>query len=137
VSRLNDIRTSVVAIVDTAFTAAGETVTTSADPDSFESLNQDEYPHARIIFVEEDPERLAFKQQRRRVIGEVAIGMSDEATTRETVDSIIEDIRDGIFADETLGGLVDDITAEAGVTFSNPDERKVFGTLEISTEEVF
>ena len=136
-SRLNDIRTAVAAHVTTAFTNAGETVTLSADPDTFESLDASEFPHARIIFVEEDPERLAFRQQRRRVIGEIAIGMFGETVTRETVDARIEAIRDLIFADEDLSAAVDDITAESGITVSNPDERKVFGTLEITTEEVF
>jgi hypothetical protein len=137
VSRLNDIRTAVAAHVTTAFTAAGETVTLSAIPDVFDALNISEYPHARIIFVEEDPERLAFKQQRRRVVGEIAIGMFGETVTRETVDARIEAIRDLIFADPYLSASVDDITAEAGVTVSNPDENKVFGTLDITTEEVF
>ncbi len=136
-SRLDDIRTAVAAHVTTAFTNAGETVTLSADPDSFESLDAAKFPHARIIFVEEDPERLAFKQQRRRVIGEIAIGMAGESITREMVNARIEAIRDLIFADEYLGASVDDITVEAGIVISNPDEGKVFGTIDISTEEVF
>lgn len=136
-SRLNDIRSAVVTIVGTVFTAAGETVTTSADPDTFEGLPDEQFPHARILFIEEEPERLAFKQQRRRVVGDIAIAMVGETITRETVDTRLQAIRDAIFADETLGGLVDDITAESGITISNPDESKVYGTLEITTEEVF
>ena len=136
-SRLNAIRSAVATIVTDHFTTASETVTLSADPDSMESLQLTDFPFARIIFVEEEPERLAFKQERRRVTGQIAIAMFGESVTRETVDSRIEGIRDAIFADETLGGLVDDISAEAGAAISNPDDGKVYGTLDISTEELF
>ena len=136
-SRLNDIRTAVAAHVTTHFTSKGETVTLSADPDSMEKLNVEDFPFARIIFVEEEPERLGFKQQRRRVVGEIAIAMFSETITRETVDSRIEGIRDLIFADETLSSSVDDITAESGITVSNPDDGKVYGTLDITTEEIY
>ena len=134
-SRLNDIRTAVAAHVTTAFTNASETVTLYANPNTFESLPEEKFPAAIVLFVEEDPERLDFRQQRRRVVGEVAIAMM--ATTRETVDARLEAIRDLIFADEDLSASVDDITAEAGITFSSPYDSKVYGSLEITTEEVF
>ena len=134
-SRLGAIQTAVGVHVTAAFTAAGETVTLGYDPNAFETVPKDQFPYARIIFVEEEPERLAFKQERRRVVGQVAIGMLD--ATREDVDSRIEAIRDLIFADETLSSTVDDITCEAGETISNPDDPKKYGTLDISTEEVF
>jgi hypothetical protein len=137
VSRLNSIRAAVVVHVEAAFTAAGETVTTSADPDSGQSIKQEEFPFARIIFGEEDPERLAFKQQRRRVVGEIAIAIQGETMTRETMDLRIEDIRDRIFADPYLSASVDDISVESGVTTSNPNNRMIYGTIDISTEEVY
>jgi hypothetical protein len=136
-SRLNSIRTAVGVHVSAAFTAAGETVTLFADPDSFENVQQEQFPAARIIFVEEAPERLPFKQEQRRVIGEIAIAMYGETITRETVDSRIESIRDRIFADPYLTATVGGITAEAGITISNPEDRLVYGTLDITTEEVF
>ena len=134
-SRLNDIRTLVAAHVTTAFTAASETVTLSADPQALDVIPKDQLPYARIIFDEEEPERLAFKQERRRIVGDISLAMAD--TTRETMDSRIEAIRDLIFADETLGSTVDGIIAEQGVTGSNPDDSTVYGTLGITVEEVF
>jgi hypothetical protein len=134
-SRLGAIQTAVGVHVTAAFTAAGETVTLGYDPIALDSVQQSEFPFARIIFEEEEPERLAFKQERRRVAGTVLIGMLD--ATRENVDARIEAIRDLIFADETLSSTVDDITCEAGVTFSSSDAPKKFGTLDIATEEVF
>lgn len=136
-SRLNSIRTAVATHVTTAFTGYGETVTLFADPDSFDNVRQQSFPCARILFVEEAPERLPFKQERRRVVGEVAIAMYGETITRETVDLRIQSIRDRIYADPYLSASVDSIVAEAGITISNPDDRIVYGTLDITTEEVF
>ena len=131
----DSIRTAVAAHVTTAFTNAGDTVTLKADPQAFESLPKNQFPVAIILFGEEEPERLDYKQQRRRVSGTITLAKQD--TTREIMDLRIEAIRDLIFADETLGASVDDITAEAGLTVSNPDENTVYGTLDITTEEVF
>jgi len=134
-SRLESIQSAVAAHVTTAFTNAGDTVTISSDPKAFASIPKDQFPHAIIIFAEEEPERLAFKQQRRRVSGQIAIAKHD--TTREVINLRIEAIRDLIFADEYLGASVDDITAEAGAAISNPDESVFYGTLDITTEELF
>lgn len=136
-SRLAAIQTAVAAHVTTVFTAASETVTISYQPMATETIRQQEFPHAVVIFIEEDPERLPFKQQRRRVVGEVGIAMVGETITRETVDLRIQSIRDAIFADPYLTATVDDITAESGATISNPEDRIIYGSLEISTEEVF
>ncbi len=132
-SRLDSIRTAVGAHV----TAQVSGVTLSADPMSFESLKKEDYPHALILFEEESPERLSFKQQRRRVAGEITLAIRGETDTRETMDAHIEAIRDAIFADEYLGATVDDLTAEAGLTISNPEDRVIYGRLDIATEEVF
>ena len=134
-SRLGAIQTAVGVHVTQAFTDAGETVTLKYDPDAFDAVQKSELPCAIVLFVEEDPERLAFKQQRRRVSGRVVICMIE--ADREDVDARIEAIRDLIFADETLTATVDDIACEAGVTISSPDDQKKYGTLDISTEEVF
>jgi hypothetical protein len=53
------------------------------------------------------------------------------------VNARIEAIRDLIFADHTLTSTVDDIVCEAGVAYSTPDDPITYGTLDISTEEVF
>jgi hypothetical protein len=134
-SRLGAIQTAVGVHVAAAFTAAGETVTIGNDPVDIDTVPKDQFPYAVVIFTEEEPERLAFKQERRRVTGGVEVAMLD--ATREDVDGIIEDIRDLIFADETLSSTVDDIACEAGATTSNPDDTIKYGVLDISTEEVY
>ncbi len=139
-SRLDSINTAVGVHVTAAFTAASEMVTLFADPDAFDNVKKEQMPAAITLFAEEEPERLPFKQQRRRVTGEIHIAMASDgatAVTREVVDARIEAIRDLVFADEDLGATVDDITAEAGFTTSNPDDPIFYGLLEISTEEVF
>ena len=134
-SRLGAIQTAIGVHVTAAFTAASETVTLSYDPDAFDNVPKDQLPFARILFVEEEPERLDFKQERRRVSGEVVIAMVD--ATREDVNARLEAIRDLIFADETLSDTVDDIACEAGVALSTPDDPLKYGTLDIATEEVY
>ncbi len=134
-SRLGSIATAVAAHVTTAFTNASDTVTIKSNPEAFDSIPKNEFPVAIVLFEEAEPERLDFKQQRRRVDGRIALAKQD--TTREIMDLRIEAIRDLIFADEYLSATVDDITAEAGLTTSNPDDGTTYGTLDIATEEVF
>jgi hypothetical protein len=134
-SRIGAIRSAVESIVSGVYTAASETVTISSDPKSFETVPKNQLPHAIILFVEDEPERLAFKQQRRRVTGQINLAAWNIA--RETMDLRIEAIRDALFASVTLGSLVTDVVAESGVTISNPEDSIVYGTLDISTEEVF
>jgi hypothetical protein len=134
VSRLGDIQEAVGVHVTAAFTADSQTVTLSYDPDAFDNVPKDQLPFARILFVEEEPERLDFKQERRRISGEVVIAMFD--ATREDVNLMVEDIRDLIFADKTLSASVDDITCEAGIALSTPDDPLKYGTLDIATERI-
>ncbi|GAF91738.1 unnamed protein product, partial [marine sediment metagenome] len=65
-SRLSAIRTAVQTHITTGFTAAG-TVTFSDTPVAFDTVPKDQFPFAVCVFVEDEPERLDFKQERRRV----------------------------------------------------------------------
>jgi hypothetical protein len=136
-SRLQLIRQA----VEVHVVAAISGVTISNDVVALDLIPAQEFPHARLLFAEEEPERLDFKQERRRVIGEVFIGVidstPDKEAGREIVDGYMETIRDAIFGDETLSGTVDDISCEAGSAFSGREDDKVYGTLDIATEEVF
>lgn len=134
-SRMYAISAAVQAHITTAFTNASLTVTIVTDPESFATTDKSAFPRALVLFEEEEPERLDFKQQRRRVNGEVHLGVFH--TTREAMDALIEGIRDLIVADDTLGGLVDYTVCEAGQTFSGPEDPLVYGQLDVSTEEVF
>lgn len=134
-SRLAAIQVAVGVQVTAAFTAASETVTLSYDPDAFDAVEQSQMPFARILFVEEEPEALAFRQERRRVNGTVTIAMLGKL--RGDVHNRLEAIRDLLFASETLSTQVDYIMAEAGEAFTTPDDPIVYGTLDVSTEEIF
>lgn len=140
-SRLSAIRTAVQAHITTGFAAAGA-VTFSDTPISFDTVPADQFPFAVTLFAEEEPERLDFKQERRRVVGRVVVGIHVAAgvtiaATREIMDLAIEGVRDAIFADEDLTATVDDVSVSAGVAFSSQDDGIVYGTLDIETEEVF
>jgi hypothetical protein len=134
-SLVEDVTNQVIAITQNAFTAEGLTVSVYTDPQAFDVIPADDFPASIVIFGEEDPERLDFKQERRRVFGTVALSLlNTEMTERAQVDDLIEGIRDGVFADPYLSGLVDDIVAEAGVTVTNPEASKAYGSLEITAE---
>ena len=137
-SRLSLIRTAVKTHITTGFTG----VTFSDTQVSFENIPADQFPFAVVAFVEDEPERLDFKQERRRVVGYVIVGIiraSDAAVaaTREIMDLGLETTRDAIFADEDLTATVDDVSCEAAVAFSSAEDPIVYGTLDIATEEVF
>ena len=145
-SRLSAIRTAVKTHITTGFTAAG-TVTFSDTPVAFDTVPKNQMPFAVVLFVEDEPERLDFKQERRRISGHVIVGIlraSDAtvAATREIMDLALEDTRDAIFADPYLldgypSETVDDVSCEAAVAYSSPEDPIVYGTIDISTEEVF
>jgi len=140
-SRLSDIRSAIQTHITTGFAAAG-TVTFSDDPHAFATVPADQLPFAVTLFSEEDPERLPFKQERRRVVGEVVVGIqrADDATlaeTREIMDNAIQATRDAIFSDDTLNSTVDDASVNAGVVFSGSEDPIVYGSIDIQTEDVF
>jgi hypothetical protein len=138
-SRLKAIRTAIETHVSTAFSG----VTIVNEPTGFDPMPpKDQFPHAVILFFEEDPERLDFKQERRRVRGSISIAVlttpGDTAeATRETVDTNMQTLRDAIFADETLTNTVDDVSCDAAEIFSGKEDTLVYGTIEVVTEEVF
>ena len=140
-SRLSAIRTAVQTHITTGFTAAG-TVTFSDTPLAFDTVPENQLPFAVTLFVEDEPERLDFKQERRRGVGEVIIGIAiaagvTRAATREIMDLALQGTRDAIFGDEDLSATVDDVSCEAAVAFSSEDDPIVYGTLSIATEELF
>jgi hypothetical protein len=137
-SRLSTIRAAIETHVGTAFSG----ITISNSPVVLGELSKDQFPHALILFAEDEPERLEFKQERRRVIGSIEIAVlttpGDTAeTTREVVDLNMETLRDAIFADPDLSATVDDVSCEAATTFSGKEDSFVYGTIDIRAEEVF
>ena len=140
-SRLSSIRSLVEAHVTTGFAAVG-TVTFSDTPIGFETIPKDQFPFAVALFEEAEPERLDFKQERRRVVGRIVVGISvvagdTVAATREDMDTALQGVRDAIFGDEYLTSNVDDVSVSASVAFSSAEDPIVYGTLDIETEEVF
>jgi len=137
-SRISVIMAAVQAHIVTAI----PTASISNDPNAFENLPADQYPHARITFEEDDPEILDFKQERRRASGNVTLGYlkaagATEAASREVADLDLEEIRDLIFADPDLGALVDGVRVEAAVVYSGRSDPKIYAALEVTTEELF
>jgi hypothetical protein len=140
-SRISVIRSAVKDHITTGFAAAGA-VTFSDTPVAFDTVPADQFPFAVVIVGEEEPERLAFKQERRRVICNAVVGVvvasgATLSATREVVDVGIQGVRDAIFADDQLSALVDDVSVSSGVAHSGEDDSIVYGELDIQTEEIF
>jgi hypothetical protein len=140
-SRISSIRSAVEDHITAGFAAAG-TVTFSDTPVSIGDQPADLLPFAVVIVAEDEPERLDFKQERRRVVCNAVVGVAVAsgatlAATREIVDVGIQGVRDAIFADELLSASVDDVSVNAGVAYSGADDSIVYGELEVQTEEVF
>jgi hypothetical protein len=136
-SRAKSIRLLIEAHVSTAISG----VTIINEPVAMDSLRLEDFPAAVVLVSEEEPERLAFKQERRRVsclvqIGKI-IGDAEQEAAREIVLGWIEAIRDAIFADETLTDTVDDVTVGATPVYSQKDDGRVYAVIEVATEEVF
>jgi hypothetical protein len=139
-SRLSTIRAAIEVHVATAFSSPAITITN--EPIQLGSLDKSAFPHAMILFAEEEPERLEFKQERRRVVGSIEIAVLTTAgdtaeATREMVDLNMEALRDAIFADPDLSSTVDDVSCDAAVTFSGTEDTFVYGTIDIRAEEVY
>ena len=138
-SRVKAIRTA----VETHISASIPGVTITNEPIGFDPMPpKGDFPHAVVLVFEEDPERLDFKQERRRVRVTIALAVLTTAgdtaeATRETLDLSMEAIRDAIFADPDLGATVDDVSCEAAVVVSGPEDTIVYGEFEVITEEVF
>ena len=138
-SRLKAIRTAIETHVSTAFSG----ITITNEPMGFDPMpSKDKFPHAVILFREEDPERLDFKQERRRVRGSISVAVlttpGDTAeATREAVDINMQALRDAIFADETLTSTVDDVSCDGAEIFSGKEDTLVYGEIEVLTEEVY
>jgi len=137
-SRLKAIRTAIEVHVSASF--SGITITNK--PTLLDDLPRDQFPHAVILFFEDEPERLDFKQERRRVRGtiDVAVVTTPGATaeaTREALDLEFEALRDAIFGDETLTSTVDDVSCDAVLISSGEEDTIVYGRVEVLAEEVF
>lgn len=138
-SRLQAIRSKVATHVDSVFSSS---VTIIAESKSLSGRPKQEYPLAIILFEEEEPERLEFKQERRRVVGQVQLAMliasdATEQEARELLDLKIEAIRDAIAADWFLTSTVDNVSCGKATTLSGAEDSLVYGVLDVVAEEVF
>ena len=135
---MKSIRTLVEAHLTTGFTG----IAFSTEPDTFEGLSKDKFPHAIVVFIEDEPERLDFKQERRRVVGEIHVAIVTTAgdtaeAARESMDLQLEGVRDAIFADPYLTASVDDVRVAKAETISGVEDSIVYGEIEIIAEEVY
>jgi len=134
--------TTIRGLIETIITTADSNLTFSYDPVLFDNVPKDQFPHCIILTEEEAPERLDFKQERRRVLTTVWLGYlvtpgSTAAATREALQLILEAIRDGIFADPDLTSTVDGSTISDTGIAQGRDEMRIYGSLEVTSEEVF
>lgn len=137
-SRMKAIRALVEAHLSTAFPG----ITIGNEPTLTDVIAKQNFPYATVLVDEEEPERLDFKQERRRVVGSIAVvinttsGATAEAT-REAMDVKLEALRDAIFADPYLTSSVDDASCGKAETISGPEDTYVYGEIDFLTEEIY
>jgi len=137
-SRAQSIRVLIEAIV----TAQVPAMNFSYDGQPFDNIDNSLFPHCQMITVEDDPELLDFKQEKRRVVTTMFIGYkpsstADEGANRETIQVDLELIRDAIFADPDLTSSVDGSSTSGSTISFGRDGATMFGSLEITSDEVF
>jgi len=136
-SRMESIQTLVEVFVANAISG----VTIGNAPVAIDTIAKAEFPYARVLFSESDPERLPFRQERRIVNGQIVLGFISGTNTpaeeREICNLALEAIRDSIFADETLTQSVDYAAVSSAAAHSQIDDEIVYGMLELVAEEVF
>jgi hypothetical protein len=129
-------------LIETQIYAAIPEITFSYDPVSIDDIPSDQFPHCVILVDEEEPERLPFKQERRRVVVEsllayiIDAGVSAE-TAREIVKYPMQVLRDAIFADPDLSSTVDGASLGAATVYQGREDNRVYCVFAVQTEEVF
>jgi hypothetical protein len=108
---------------------------------AFESIPEQQFPVAVVVFNEQEPEYLAFKQERRKINGTVYVGKRREGTTVpasvEVVNGWIDAFRDAMFGDTTLSSTVDGVVVGSASVFGMVDDNIVYGEIDVNVDEVF
>ena len=130
------------ALVETHLATVFSGITIGNEPTLTDVIPKQNFPYATVLVEEEEPERLDFKQERRRVVGsiEVVIHTTSGATaeaTREAMDVQLEAVRDAIFGDPYLTSSVDDASCGKAETRSGADDVYVYGEIDFLTEEIY
>jgi hypothetical protein len=113
------------------------TVTTEAE--LVDGRPATDFPVAVIFETEYDIEPLPYRQENRIwiITGSIWIVERDGVEPRDDMRDKLEAVRDVLFADYTLDGLVDSCSIVSAFAESHPDSRTVAGLIAVRAEKVF
>ena len=129
-SDIGDIIDAIISDIGTAISG----VSTEKENLPVSSLTTSDLPHVRVIDSEFGAEALDFRQELHSWT--VTLQLVQAAGTRESLELKIEAIRDQIFSDPTLGGVVDRAVMQSAVPRSQPDAERLQGSITVVAEKV-
>jgi hypothetical protein len=129
-SDVSDISDAIVAAVEAAVAGSEAVVGNLA----IDTVASDRFPIAEIVQTGNEPEPLPWRQENQVWLFECA--MYQKGGTRQTMQTKLEAIRDGVRADPTLSGACDRASCAALVPESHVDSRLVTGVFVIRAEKV-
>lgn len=117
-------------------TAAVAGVTVTLEAVNFAGLKAEELPYCRLLLVDYTVEAVDWGQEKRVWTVACLLAIEDtEATTRETMQLLLDAIRDKVFDDPTLDAAVHIASCAPIVPYSNPDEGRVYGEFSVQAEK--
>lgn len=114
-------------IEDEGFTV----LTTATAP---EQIPVDQFPAARILATDYDLNPLDYLQEQRVWVVSAALWIA--AGTREDMQTHLEAIRDAVYAEPTLGGIVDRAFVASSLPESHSQASQIAGLLVLRAEKV-
>jgi hypothetical protein len=128
---------AILTALTTDVTTAVAGVTVTLEDVNFAGVKAEELPYCRLLLVDYTVEPLDWGQERRTwtVSGVLAIKATD-STTRETMQLLLDAIRDQVFADPTLDASVHIAFCATIVPYSHPDDGKIYGDFSVNAEKV-
>jgi hypothetical protein len=124
----------ILAALTTDIEAAVSGITVSLESITFDEMTVGQLPYCTIVQGDYTVETIPYSQEER--VWTIAGVVCQNGGTRETMATKLEAIRDQIFADQTLGGVVDVATFAPGVPFSHSDSQHIFGEFGVRCEKV-
>ena len=127
---------TIVDKITTLAQAAVAGLTVSKEAIAVDDLDDELFPYSIILQTAYDTEVIDWRQRIRTWTISGAVFVNGESDTRETVQTHLEAIRDGIEADSTLTGSVDQVNVSVAAADDHPDSTLHAGDFEVVCTKV-
>ncbi len=131
-----DIVDAILADIATAVSG----VTAEREAASIDERLDSDFPLAQVMQIDSDVDALPYLQEARSWTISCAVWLAvpaDGTSARELMETTLEAIQAQVFADPTLGAVVDRAVMISSVPDSHPDDSRIGGLLVVRAEKVF